>query len=130
MEMNPYELNARAKFGGLDLAASGLYTDADRHASNFGELHIKTEPSDAYTPAQRAYAAGVLEGYLTHERMLQSARNIACEVSCEEPVPQNILDFFEAQDEVRVTVGVGVGVRVRVRIRARVGVRVRVSFNP
>ena len=84
-EMNPYELSARTEFGGLNLAAQGLYTDADRHASNFGELHIKTKSSDAYTPAQRAYAAGVLEGYLTHERMLQSAVNIACEVSCEEP---------------------------------------------
>jgi hypothetical protein len=64
----------------VEYAAVGAFTDADKHPSYFGELHVKTSPSSSFSEQERAEAAGVLEGYLTHERMGQTSHNLLCEV--------------------------------------------------
>lgn len=62
-------------------AAVGTFTDASKHKSYFGELHVRTNPNKLYSDQERATAVGVLEGYFTHERMGQTAHNLLCEVS-------------------------------------------------
>ena len=87
--------------GGADdesAAAVGAFSDARQHRSFFGELHIRTAPSPRYSDDERAEASGVLEGYFTHERILQTAQNLACEVACDGSVPPEIEGFLSTQD--------------------------------
>ena len=82
------------------VAARASFTDATSHASNFGELHIHTTPdhSGRYSNTERAYAAGILEGFLTHQRIAQAVENLRCEVACDGSVPPLIQKYFEEQD--------------------------------
>ena len=84
-----------------EAAARGAFSDATRHDSAFGELHIQTSPTPAgsYSDSERAFAAGILEGFLTHERIKQTARNLMCEIDCSGKVPMEIQEWMERQDD-------------------------------
>ena len=50
------------------VAAVAAYSVADTHVSGFGELHVRTTVSSGgrfFSDEDRAFAAGLLEGYLT-----------------------------------------------------------------
>jgi len=89
-------------------ACAGAFSDADWHPSHFGVLHVHTDHpiddvgttaySGGYTASERAEACGVLEGYFTHGRILQTAKNLRCEVACDGSVPPAISEYFAAQD--------------------------------
>jgi len=87
-------------------ACAGAFSDADWHPSHFGVLHLHTDhPGEdgttaygGYTASERAEACGVLEGYFTHGRILQTAKNLQCEVACDGSVPPAISEYFTAQD--------------------------------
>jgi hypothetical protein len=79
-------------------AAKAAFSDSSEHVSNFGELHVMTTADSTYSANDRAYAAGVLEGFLTHERISQTVVNLRCEVDCRGTVPDLILKFFADQD--------------------------------
>lgn len=89
--------------GGSDsdarFAAMGAFTDASEHPSYFGVLHVRSVPTPAFSDEERAEASGVLEGYLTHERMHQTAANLRCEVACDGTFPPEIAGFLATQDE-------------------------------
>lgn len=95
-----------------DAACAGAFSDADWHPSHFGVLHVHAAhplggnvgvdgaaaPGRGYTALERAEACGVLEGYFTHARLLQTATNLACEVACDGAVPPEVAQFLAAQD--------------------------------
>jgi hypothetical protein len=62
-------------------AATAAFSEASSHASYFGEFHVRSIPNAAYSDEERAEAAGVLEGFLTHSQILQTAENLFCEVN-------------------------------------------------
>ena len=83
------------------VAATATFTDALQHVSNFGELHVRARAhssSSSYTPSERAFAAGVLEGFLTHRRIRQTAENLRCEMACDGSVPASVQGYLEEQD--------------------------------
>lgn len=61
--------------GRADGAAAWGSFDDGIEDTGWGELSIHT--SDAFDDGQQAYAAGLLEGYLTHRRIREMAANIA-----------------------------------------------------
>mmetsp|Transcript_5131 Transcript_5131/g.7214 ORF Transcript_5131/g.7214 Transcript_5131/m.7214 type:complete len:571 (-) Transcript_5131:49-1761(-) len=79
--------------------AFGKFTDAKQNPSFFGELSIETNPN--FDDEVQALAAGFLEGYLTHERVLQQYDNMKCQVNCSgSPGPNSPLyQWFQKQDE-------------------------------
>jgi hypothetical protein len=72
------------------------YTDANETKSNFGQLYIET--NRAMSNNDQTFGAGYVEGSLTAERIWQHYQNMLCQVDCDGNIPQDLRDFFSAQD--------------------------------
>ncbi|KAJ1459661.1 phospholipase B-like protein [Pelagophyceae sp. CCMP2097] len=80
-----------------DAAARATFTPAAAHASGFGELHVRSEPSTTFSDDERMFAAGLLEGYLTAKEVVQTAKNLECEVDCGGQAPPPVSAFLARQ---------------------------------
>lgn len=83
--------------GSERVAASGWYAPWTTQKSGFAVLHVEARKSRRYTDRERAYGAGLVEGYLTGEEIMQAAWNSRCEVSCDGSVPPRIREYLEQQ---------------------------------
>ena len=75
--------------------AVGSVSPDTAHVSNFGQLHIQTLAGG--TDEDLAYAAGVLEGALTSERITQATNNLYCQINCTGSVPAEITTYLDEQ---------------------------------
>ena len=84
--------------GGDDrYAATASFSPAAAHASGFGELRVRSlRGAGNFSEEDRAFAAGVLEGYLTAQKIVETGKNLACEVRCDGSVPPGVRGFFRA----------------------------------
>lgn len=62
----------------------------------FDQLHILTNPD--YEDSEQAYAAGYLEGKLTHRRIYSHHRNLEAKTWKDGEIPENVQEFISEQD--------------------------------
>ncbi|KAK7254043.1 phospholipase B domain containing protein [Aureococcus anophagefferens] len=91
---------APASGGGDRHAATASFSPAAAHASGFGELRVRSlRGAGNFSEGDRAFAAGMLEGYLTAQKIVETGKNLACEVRCDGSVPPGVRGFLAAQEE-------------------------------
>lgn len=95
LSVQPLKFEPRAGLANEDWVATGSFSDAVDHPSNFGTLDITTKSANDNA---QMFAAGFSEGYLTAERIHQHYQNMMCQVDCSGSVPTELSQFFDKQN--------------------------------
>lgn len=80
-----------------DWVATAVYSKAEEHISNFGQLIVSTN-GDGISDDMQTFGAGYLEGMVTAEKIYQNYQNMLCQVDCSGNVPPEVQEFFTQQD--------------------------------